>query len=274
MATPVRRRFGQHFLADQAVVERIFRALALGGDDRVLEIGPGTGVLTERLCADAASVTAIEIDRDLAARLRTRLGADVICADALRTDLAGLAARIGPCRVVGNLPYNVATAMVTRLLPLAQVRDMHFMLQAEVAARLEASPGTKPYGRLSVLAQHHCEVRRLFAVGAASFAPPPKVASAFVRLVPRPAAPCDQAALATVLRLAFSARRKTVANALESLGVDFGALGIDRERRPDSLQPREFLAIARQVGAPALRQRPRQAVVTSQVAHARIRSSR
>ncbi len=253
MATQVRRRFGQHFLADEAVVERIFAALAVGRDDRILEIGPGTGVLTERLCADAGSVTAIEIDRDLAARLRVRLDADVICADALRTDLASLTARIGDCRVVGNLPYNVATAILTKLLPLAHVRDMHFMLQAEVAARLAAPAGAKSYGRLSVLAQYHCEVQRLFAVGAASFAPPPKVASAFVRLVPRPAAPCDQAALAGVLRLAFSARRKTLANALESLPLNFGALGIDRERRPDSLQPHEFVAIARQVGAAALR---------------------
>lgn len=213
-----------------------------------MEIGPGTGVLTERLCAAAGSVTAIEIDRDLAARLRSRLGAEIICADALRTDLGGLAKRLGGCRVVGNLPYNVATAILVRLLPLADVRDCHVMLQAEVAARLAAPAGTKAYGRLSVLAQHHCEVRQLFAVGAASFSPPPKVASAFVRLVPRPATPCDQAALARVLRAAFSARRKTLANALESLPLDFGSLDMDLRRRPDSLRPHEFVAIARRLG--------------------------
>ena len=244
-AAPVRRRFGQHFLADEAVVERIFLALALGRSDRILEIGPGTGALTQRLCVAAGSVTAIEIDRRLAARLRTRLGAEIICADALRMDLGALAKRLGGCRVVGNLPYNVATALLLRLMPLTDVRDMHVMLQAEVAARLAAPAGTKAYGRLSVLAQLHCEVQRLFAVDAASFAPPPKVASAFVRLVPRPRPPCDDAALTRVLAAAFSARRKTLANALGSLAPDLTALGIEPERRPDSLQPHEFLAIAR-----------------------------
>lgn len=244
---PIRRRFGQHFLVDEAVVDRIFQALALAPSDRVLEIGPGTGVLTERLCAEAGEVVAIEIDRDLAAALGARLPAEVICADALTTDLAATTLRLVPCRVVGNLPYNIASPLLARLAPLANVRDIHAMLQAEVAARLAAQPGTKAYGRLSVLAQHHCDVQVLFAVGAESFAPPPKVASAFVRLAKKPTQPYPPAALREVLALAFSARRKTLANALRSLAPDWPALGIDPARRADGLHPGEFVAIAREL---------------------------
>lgn len=244
---PIRRRFGQHFLVDEAVVDRIFQALAIRRDDRVLEIGPGTGVLTERLCAATDRVAAIEIDRDLAAALQARLGAEVICADALATDLAATTNRLAPCRVVGNLPYNVASALLARLSPLASVRDIHVMLQAEVAARLAAQPGTKAYGRLSVLVQHHCDVQVLFAVGAASFVPAPKVGSAFVRLAQKPSAPYPAGALRRVLAAAFSARRKTVANALRSLAPDWRELGIDPQRRADGLHPGEFVAIARQL---------------------------
>lgn len=244
---PIRRRFGQHFLVDEAVVDRIFQALALDSGDRVLEIGPGTGALTERLCAEAAEVVAIEVDRDLAAALRARLPAEVICADALATDLAAITERLAPCRVVGNLPYNIASPLLARLTPLASARDIHVMLQAEVGARLAAQAGTKAYGRLSVLAQHHCDVQALFAVGAESFTPSPKVASAFVRLARKPDQPYPPAALRQVLALAFSARRKTAANALRSLAPDWRALGIDPARRADGLHPGEFVAIARQL---------------------------
>ena len=244
---PIRKRFGQHFLVDAAVVDRIFQALALDSADRVLEIGPGTGVLTERLCAEAGQVVAIEIDRDLAAALCGTVAAEVISADALATDLATTTQRLAPCRVVGNLPYHIASALLARLMPLPAVRDIHVMLQAEVAARLAAQPGTKAYGRLSVLAQHHCEVQVLFAVGAASFAPAPRVASAFVRLTVASGEPVPAAALRRVLGAAFSARRKTAANALRSLAPDWRALGIDPQRRADGLHPAEFVAIARQL---------------------------
>lgn len=263
---PIRKRFGQHFLTDPGVVDRIFSALALGGEDHVLEIGPGTGVLTERACRLAGAFAAIEVDRDLAAALRSRLELGelspdlpdpagealqhhLVCADVLRVDLAKLTDRLAPCRVVGNLPYNIATVLLTRLLPLPGVKDIHVMLQAEVAARLTARPGTKAYGRLSVQAQHHCDVRRLFAVGAASFSPAPRVDSAFVRLVPKQTAPVDRAALDRVLVTAFAGRRKTLANALESIAPDWPALGIDPQRRPDTLAPEEFVAIAKQVRA-------------------------
>lgn len=247
--TPIRKRFGQHFLADPEVLERIFAALALRASDRVLEIGPGAGALTERLCAEAASVTAVEIDRDLAARLQARCPRlNLVRADALRTDLGAIVAagaEPGRWRIVGNLPYNIASPLLERLFDIAeQVADVHVMLQAEVAKRLAAAPGGKTYGRLSVIAQHHCDVATLFDVGARSFTPRPKVASAFVRLTPRRREPCDVAMLRRVLRAAFGQRRKTLANALESVVRDWRDLVIDPSRRAESLTVSEFVAIA------------------------------
>lgn len=243
-----RKRFGQHFLADAATIERIVAALRLRPDDHVVEIGPGTGALTERLVAEAATVVAIEIDRDLAAALRRRLPmARTRQADALRVCWGDvLAPARGRGRVVGNLPYNIASPLMALLFEHgSQLRDMHFMLQAEVADRLAANPGAKIYGRLSVLAQHHCRVERLFDAPPACFAPPPKVNSAFVRLTPAPpGAPCDAAALRHVLRLAFNQRRKTLANALRSLPFDAQALGLDPRARPEDLTAGQFAAIA------------------------------
>ena len=245
--TTARKRFGQHFLTDTAVVEAIFASLRLGPADRVLEIGPGTGVLTERLSAEAGAVAAIEVDRDLAATLDGRFaGVDVICADALEADLGALLGNSSAgARVVGNLPYNIATPLLDRLFRVAgQIRDMHFMLQAEVAARLAAVPATKAYGRLSVVAQHHCRIDVLFDVAAGSFSPPPKVRSAFVRLTPRRGEPCDAKALRLVLRVAFAQRRKTLANALQSLAPDWRVLGIDPAARAESLSVADFVVIA------------------------------
>ena len=243
--TPNRKRFGQHFLTDAAAIERIFAALRLRDTDAVVEIGPGTGVLTERLDAEAASVVAVEIDRDLAAALLRRLPhVQVRCADALATDLAALVTDRNS-RVVGNLPYNIATPLLDRLFDLAgRVADIHIMLQAEVAARLAAVPGSKAYGRLSAMAQYHCRIEPLFNVGAASFAPPPKVDSTFVRLTAREREPCDLAALRQLLRLCFGQRRKTLGNALRSLAPDWAALRLDPKRRPETLGVREFVALA------------------------------
>lgn len=252
---PARKRFGQHFLTDGAVVERIFAALGLDGADHVLEIGPGTGVLTARLGREAGSVVAVEIDRDLAQAMRSRLaGVEIVCGDALVVDLAGLLDHAGERRrrVVGNLPYNIATALLNRLFDDAILTaDMHFMVQAEVARRLAAAPGTKAYGRLSVVAQWWCRVEMLFEVAAGSFAPPPKVRSAFVRLVPRAEdrLRCDAAALRHVLRVAFGKRRKTLANALESIAVDWNALQIDPGIRPENLDVGDFVAIANGLNA-------------------------
>ena len=251
----IRKRFGQHFLTDAATLERIFAALMVKADDCVLEIGPGRGALTERLCADAGRVAAIEIDRDLAAVLGRRLPAlQLVCGDALRTDLRAIVApqeqEAGErWRVVGNLPYNIASPLLERLFALGgRVADIHVMLQAEVAARLAAQPGGKRYGRLSVMAQYHCRVVKLFDVDAASFTPKPKVASAFVRLTPREREPCDVEALRRVLRASFGQRRKILANALKSFAPNWRALGIDPGRRAESVTVAEYVAIANHCG--------------------------
>lgn len=246
-----RRALGQHFLTDTSVVERIFGALDIRPSDHVLEIGPGTGALTPRLEREAGSVVAVEIDRDLAESLRPRLpDVDIVCADALAVDLAGLLDRAGRRRrVVGNLPYRIASPLLHRLFDdRVVVRDMHFMVQAEVARRLAATPGSKIYGRLSVAAQWYCRIEMLFEVAPGSFSPPPKVRSAFVRLKPYSPADrldCDAASLRRVAQVAFSRRRKTLANALESIAVDWEALDIDPRNRPEDLDVADFVAIAK-----------------------------
>ena len=245
------RALGQHFLTDASAVERIFAALGVEASDHVLEIGPGAGALTARLVREAGSVVAVEVDRELATSLRARLpDADIVCADALKADLGGLLGCAGARRrrVVGNLPYNIASPLILRLFDdEVNAEDMHFMVQAEVARRLAAAPGSKTYGRLSVIAQWHCRIELLFEVGPGSFSPPPKVRSAFVRLEPRPLTDrldCDSAVLHRVVRIAFGQRRKTLANALESFPVDWSALHIDPRDRPENLSVAEFVAIA------------------------------
>ena len=243
--TRSRKRFGQHFLTDAATIDRIFAALALRETDAVLEIGPGTGALTQRLHAEADAVVAVEIDRDLAATLRARLpNVRVICADVLATDLAALVVG-NATRVVGNLPYNIATPLLDQLFALASnVADIHVMLQAEVAGRLAATPGTKAYGRLSVMAQYHCRIEPLFAVGAPSFTPPPEVDSTFVRLAARERVPCNVATLRELLRLCFGQRRKTLGNTLKSLAPDWTALKLDPKRRAETLAVGDYVALA------------------------------
>lgn len=258
------RAFGQHFLTDASAVERIFAVLDIEAADHVLEIGPGAGALTARLVHEAGYVVAVEIDRDLATSLAARLpDADIVCADALKADLGGLLDRAGERRrrVVGNLPYNIASPLILRLFDDGVIADdMHFMVQAEVARRLAAAPGSKTYGRLSVIAQWHCRIDLLFEVGPESFSPPPKVRSAFVRLKRRPLTnrlDCDSATLHRVVRIAFGQRRKTLSNALESLGVDWSGLHIDPRDRPENLSVADFVAIARGLTAePAARIEP------------------
>ena len=248
---PARKRFGQHFLTDAATQERILATLRLAPSDRVVEIGAGAGALTGGLLAEAAGVLAIEIDRDLARGLARRLPkARVLRGDALRVPwrrLFGvLAALERRTRVVGNLPYNIATPLLALLFERArQVHDFHFMVQAEVADRLVAQPGSKAYGKLSVLAQHHCETQRLFEVPPACFSPPPKVQSAFVRLRAAPdAARCDADALREVLRVCFGQRRKVLAGALRALDCDAAALRVDARARAEDLTVRDYAAIA------------------------------
>ena len=237
-----RKRFGQHFLHDAAVVRRIVEAIAPAADDFIVEIGPGEGVLTRLLAERAARLEAIEIDRDLAAALAAER-IKVHVADALEFDFGQLPQGV---RIVGNLPYNISTPLLFHLARFAErLRDLHFMLQREVVERMVAQPSTPAYGRLSVMLQARFSMHKLFRVAAGAFRPPPRVESAVVRLVPL-AAPLDRGTerFADVVRRAFSARRKTLRNALGLAAEDFAALGIDPRLRPENLSPQDYVRIA------------------------------
>lgn len=249
-----RKRFGQHFLVDQAVLTALVKRIRPQPHDKLLEIGPGHGALTEHLYGTAGRYAAVEIDRDLVPFLKARFAdLEVINDDILRVDLAGLlGTEPGGWRLVGNLPYNISTPLIVRLLEhLAHIRDMHFMLQREVAARLAGDPGTKAWGRIAVLTQYHCRVEMVLEVPPEAFEPPPKVHSAVVRLVPRSDRPSldDPAALDRVLRQAFSQRRKRLGNALQSLQPDWAGAGVDPGRRADDLSVEEFVALANHLPA-------------------------
>ena len=238
-----RKRFGQHFLHDAAVVRRIVEAVAPSADDFIVEIGPGEGVLTRPLAARAARLEAIEIDRDLAAALAAER-IKVHVADALEFDFGALPPG---ARVVGNLPYNISTPLLFHLARFAdRLRDLHFMLQREVVERMVAPPSTAAYGRLSVMLQARFTMQKLFRVAAGAFRPPPQVESAVVRLVPL-AEPLDRDVedFAELVRRAFSARRKTLRNALGLPAEALEALGIDARLRPENLSPADYVRIAR-----------------------------
>jgi 16S rRNA (adenine1518-N6/adenine1519-N6)-dimethyltransferase len=239
-----RKRFGQHFLHDPAVLARIVAAIAPAPGEPIVEIGPGEGALTRLLAARAGRLVAIEIDRDLAARLAREFPAERLelhCADALAFDLARLP---GGARLVGNLPYNISTPLLFRIAGLgARVRDCHFMLQREVVERMIAAPSTPQYGRLSVMLQVRFAMQRLFTVAPGAFRPPPKVESALVRMVPL-GSPEPPAAFGALVRRAFSARRKTLRNALGLAPEAFAALGLDPALRPENLAPQDYLRIA------------------------------
>ncbi|MDN5939928.1 MAG: 16S rRNA (adenine(1518)-N(6)/adenine(1519)-N(6))-dimethyltransferase RsmA [Salinisphaera sp.] len=249
---PVRKRLGQHFLHDPAVIQRLVELINPQPGERLVEIGPGLGALTLPLLERARSLTAVELDRDLAPRLQATcsgFGAlRLILDDALRVDYPALADG-GALRMVGNLPYQISSPLLFRLLGSgAPILDMHFMLQREVVERIVAAPGSRAYGRLSVAVAARAEATALLRVGAGAFSPPPKVASAVVRLRPRPppfALHCwgcfDQ-----LLRQAFSARRKTLRNAVASLLAEdaIAALQIDPRLRPERLHAADFAALA------------------------------
>jgi len=250
-----RKRFGQHFLHDPGVLKRIVDAIAPARDDAIVEIGPGEGALTRPLLERVDRLTVIEIDRDLAGRLvdgfpESRL--QVILADVLDHDFSGLPQG---ARIVGNLPYNISTPILFQLARhAAKVRDMHFMLQLEVVQRMVAKHSTPDYGRLSVMLQTRFRMHKLFNVGPGAFRPPPKVDSAVVRLVPIADKPdWDEAVLERIVREAFSARRKTLRNALPLPTEDYEALGLDPKLRPENLSPEDYLRIARRLTSRAAR---------------------
>ncbi len=246
-----KKRFGQHFLHDRGVIERLLRAIDPQPGERFVEIGPGDGALTFPLLARIGRLTAIELDRDLIPRLRERGGdaLELVEADALTVDLTALAAG-QPMRLVGNLPYNISTPILFHALAHAGVvQDMHFMLQKEVVDRMGAGPGSKVYGRLSVMLQARCRVEPLFKVGPGAFQPPPKVDSAIVRLVPLPAAAIgllDPARFEAVVRAAFAQRRKTLRNALAGVAdvATLQAAGIDPQARAETVAVVDYVALA------------------------------
>ena len=252
-----RRRFGQNFLRDGAVIDRIAQAIAPEAGEHLVEIGPGRGALTEALVASGARLDAIELDRDLAPGLLASFGLvpgfRLHSADALEFDFAALADEGERLRVVGNLPYNISTPLLFHLLAQAElIRDMHFMLQREVVKRLAAVPGSKDWGRLGIMAQYQCRVDQLFEVPPEAFQPPPKVQSAIVRLTPYQTLPwpaCDRASLRRVVQQAFAQRRKTLRNNLKGLidGPALEALGVDPGARAETLELTQFIDIANAV---------------------------
>ena len=249
-----RKRFGQNFLTDEGVIDRIARAIAPSAEDHIVEIGPGQGALTETLAPTGCQLDVIELDRDLVAGLLAAFsiydGFKLHSADALKFNFGALARDGEQLRVVGNLPYNISTPLIFKLLEnAALIRDMHFMLQLEVVERLAAKPGSKAWGRLGIMAQYHCKVEHLFDVPPDAFYPPPKVQSAIVRLQPWAESPwpaCNEKQLRKVVASSFAQRRKTLRNNLKGLASaeQLEQLGLDPGARAETLTLDNFIAIA------------------------------
>jgi len=253
LAHVARKRFGQHFLVDAGVIAGIVDVIDPRPGQALVEIGPGLGAMTQPLVERAGALTVIELDRDLAARLRRHAQLTVIEADVLKVDFAALAESAGrKLRVVGNLPYNISTPILFHLLQVApQVADQHFMLQKEVVERMAAAPGSKDYGRLTVMLQWRYDIESVLDVPPDAFDPPPRVDSAVVRMLPLPAAaPVMPALLSEIVTVAFSQRRKLLRNTLgrwlEERGVDSG---FDTQRRAEEVPVHEYLALALQAAA-------------------------
>jgi 16S rRNA (adenine1518-N6/adenine1519-N6)-dimethyltransferase len=248
-----RKRFGQNFLTDRRVIERIVNTIRPAKGELVLEIGPGQAALSEPLSESGAELHLLEIDRDLAVRLQSRFasgaGAQIHTADALKVNFSEL---LGgrPFRLVGNLPYNISTPLLFHVLQWKElITDMHFMLQQEVVRRMAAGPGSKAWGKLSVMCQYHCEVTALFNVPPEAFTPAPKVQSTFVRLVPHDQPPVrieDMRRFERVVSQAFSMRRKTLRNSLRGmLGAEsIESAGIDPGLRPEALGLEQFAELS------------------------------
>lgn len=249
-----RKRFGQHFLHDPRIIAQILLAISPKPGDVLVEIGPGLGAITLPLLEKAGRLTAVELDRDVIPHLqesaRGKGELTIVQGDALETPLAPFAAAGSKLRLVGNLPYNVSTPLLFHFLDEADcVQDMHFMLQKEVVQRMAAKPGGKEYGRLTVMLAARCKVEPLFHIGPGAFRPPPKVDSAFVRLIPHVTPPFpipDRRRFAQLVTQAFSHRRKTLKNALAGL-VDEAAIvtaGIDPKARPETLSAADYARLS------------------------------
>jgi 16S rRNA (adenine1518-N6/adenine1519-N6)-dimethyltransferase len=254
MKHKARKRFGQNFLHDQQVIDRIIACIAPQSADLLIEVGPGQAALTRPLLKSGAELHLIEIDRDLVSELREQYSnhtnVTIHACDALNANLAEMTA-MRPFRLIGNLPYNISTPLIFHVLQWhEQIIDMHFMLQKEVVDRMAAAPGSRTYGRLSVMTQFRCEVTPLFDVFPESFSPVPRVCSSIVRLRPLESPPADAGSFKNferVVAAAFSQRRKTLRNSLrELLTVDqISAAGIDPGQRAEQLSLSQFAALAR-----------------------------
>ena len=247
-----RKRFGQHFLSDQSIIEAIVREIAPEAGDAMVEIGPGLAALTQPLVERLGRLTVIELDRDLAVRLREHAQLDVVESDVLKVDFSALAARLEQTRirVVGNLPYNISTPILFHLLEhVAVVQDQHFMLQKEVIDRMVAKPATSDYSRLSVMLQWRYAMESVLFVPPESFDPPPRVDSAIVRMVPLAQPPViDVARYGQMVQVAFSQRRKILRNTLGRWLDEQGFAGeFDLQRRAEEVPVHEYVALAQSV---------------------------
>ncbi len=251
MNTPAKKHFGQHFLTDTQTVARVVEAISPAPDEAIVEIGPGLGALTAPVLERCAHLDTVEIDHALADRLTQRFAENkaftLHCRDALDFDFAALHTD-RKIRVIGNLPYNVSTPLLMHLFNTCEhIRDMHLMLQTEVAERLAAQPGTRNYSRLSVTAACFVEVRHLFDVAPSAFSPPPQVSSSLVRLLPRPCPfdPQRRRAFLNLVGRAFSQRRKTIGRIFSGTldDTDFARLNLSAAARPETLGVDDFLGM-------------------------------
>lgn len=247
-----RKRFGQNFLVDDGIIDAIVRAIGPQPGQPVVEIGPGLMALTQPLLERLGQLTVIELDRDLAARLRGRQGLKVVESDVLKVDFTALAAELGVprLRVVGNLPYNISSPILFHLLDhVDAVQDQHFMLQKEVIDRMVAQPATADYGRLSVVLQWRYAMENVLFVPPQSFDPPPRVDSAVVRMVPlAQPAPVDAALLQTVVQVAFSQRRKLLRHSLGRWLQEHDYSGnFDLQRRAEEVPVADYVALVQQL---------------------------
>lgn len=251
-----RKRFGQNFLHDTHVIERIVGAVNAQAGQRIVEIGPGLGALTVPMLEAAGQLDVVELDRDLVAKLEHQYQDQPLTihnADALKFDFKQLAGEGEKLRIVGNLPYNISTPLLFHLMDqLECIQDIHCMLQKEVIDRMAAKPGDDAYGRLSIMLQYHCQVMKLFLVPPGAFSPAPKVESAVARLIPHAQPPVDvgdKQMFDRVVAQAFSQRRKTLRKSLKSFitGDALEQLGINPSARPETLDLIAFAAISRHI---------------------------
>ena len=249
-----RKRFGQHFLHDKQIIQRLVNVISPALGQHIVEIGPGQGALTVPILKIVGNLDVVELDRDLIPALTLRCAdkgrLTVHQADALEFDFATLVKEGQAMRIIGNLPYNISTPLIFHLLTFSKyITDMHFMLQKEVVERLAAPPGNGDYGRLSVMVQYHCEAIALFEVPPSAFYPPPQVISSVVRLIPYQNTPHlakNYEHFATIVKEAFSHRRKTLRNSLKELvkDEDWQRIDIDSQQRPEQLGVSEYVKIS------------------------------